>query len=185
MLWYDKRPLWRFMVLLLLMPAIYSVFGWTIAQRGEAWSQWLTASSPLEKFNIILEEKTARRILYGVALAIILGTTFGLTIMSKPLIGLLGSCFRSDITAIVAVLIWSLMIALIICFLNYFAELILLLGAAILGRLELQEAGYNSWQICTILTAICVWSFVIGLLGFDWWHYTISMAYANFRFTFD
>ncbi|GFE69974.1 hypothetical protein [Chroococcus sp. FPU101] len=174
MLWYNNRPLWRFMVLFLLIPAIYSVFGWTIALESEDWRQWLTQEILLQQPNLVLSDRILNQLLYGLALVIILGTTFGLTIWDKTVIGLLGSCFKSDFTALVAVLIWSLTLALIICFINYFAELMLLLGGAILGRLELQEASYNNWQICSILTAICVCSFAIGLLGFDWWQYTMT-----------
>jgi hypothetical protein len=173
MLWYDNRPLWRFMILFLLIPAIYSVFGWSIALESEAWRQWLRQEILWQGFGFVLSESILNQLLYGLALLIILGMTFGLTFWDKTLIGILGSCFKSDITAIMAVLVWSLALALIICFINYFAELMLLLGGAILGRLELQEAGYNNWQTCSILTAICVCSFAIGLLGFDWWRATI------------
>lgn len=184
MLLYRNQSLWRFIVLFLLLPAIYSIFGWSIAKVSEAWNQWLVDGAQLEKFNIFLDEMLAHKLLYGLSLLIILTMTFGITIFGKPLIGLLGSCFKSDITAIVAVLIWSLALALIICFLNYFAELLLLLNAAILGRLELQEAGYNNWQICLILTAICVCSFAIGLLGFDWWESRISATQSSFILNF-
>ncbi|PSF35284.1 hypothetical protein C7H19_17145 [Aphanothece hegewaldii CCALA 016] len=176
MLFYKNKPIWRLIILLLLMPAIYSVFGWTIAQESDSWNRWLIDGRLLEKFNIFLDERIAHKLLYGLSLLLILTLTLGLTIFDRSLLGLLGSCFKSDITAIIAVLIWSLALALIICFFNYFAEFLLLLNAAILGRLELQEAGYNNWQVCTILTAICVCSFAIGLLGFDWWRYTMSIT---------
>lgn len=184
MLLYKNRPLWRFIILLLLTPAIYGVFGWSIAHESAAWNRWLVEGRPLETFNIIIEERIAHKLLYGLSLLIILVITLGLTIFDRPLLGLLGSCFKSDFTAIVAVLIWSLTLALIIIFLNYFAELLLLVGSAILGRLELQEAGYNNWQICTILTAICICSFAIGLLGFDWWVSRMSATQSSFILNF-
>jgi hypothetical protein len=172
MLVYNNRSLWRFLVLLILLPTIYAVFGWTIAYESKAWGHWLIENGQLAKFNIMLEENIAHKILYGLAILIILGITLSLTLLSRQIAGLFTLCFKSDTTAILAVLIWSLILALIICFLNYFAELLLLLNSAILGRLELQEIGYNKWQICTILMAICTISFAIGLLGFDWLHYT-------------
>lgn len=174
MLLYKNRTLWRFFVLLLLMPAIYLVFGWSIANESQAWGQWLVQSEQIQKLNIVLLEETARQILYGLSVALILSITFSLTIWGRLVPTLLAACFKSNLTAIAAVVFWSLALALILIFINYFAELMLLLGGAILGRLELQDAGYNDWQICSILTAICVWSFAIGLLGFDWWQYTKS-----------
>lgn len=184
MLLYKNQSLWRFIVLLFLMPAIYGVFGWIIAKEGEAWNQWLRDQDSLETLNIFISEEIAHKIPYGLSLLIILTMTLGITIFGKPLIGLLGSCFRSDVTAIVSVLIWSLVLALIICFLNYFAEFLLLLNSVILGRLELKEAGYNNWQVCAILTAICICSFAIGLLGFDWWEYRMSATQSSFILNF-
>jgi hypothetical protein len=181
---YKSQPLWRFVVLFLLMPAIYSVFGWSIAQESDAWNNWLREKVPLETLNIFLNEEITHKIPYGLSLVIILAMTLGITIFGKPIIGLLGSCFKSDITAIVSVLIWSLVLALIFIFLNYFLELLLLLNAAILGRLELREAGYNNWQTCSILTAICVCSFAIGLLSFDWWESRMSATLSSFLLNF-
>lgn len=174
MLLYDNRSLWRFAVLLLLIPVIYAAFGWSIAQQTEAWGNWLTQGGQLAELHILVERAVAHKLLYGLSLLLILSITFGLTIWARNVVGLFGFCFRSDITAIVAVLFWSLVLALIICFFHYFAEFLLLFGSAILGRLELQEAGYNNWQICSVLTAICVVSFAVGLLGFDWWNFMSS-----------
>lgn len=174
MLLYKNRTLWRFFVLFFLMPTIYSIFGWSITNDTEVWSQWLTESNQLQKLNIIVLDETARQILYGLSLLIILGITFGITIWSRVVTSLLAACFKSNMTAITAVVFWSLGLALIIIFINYFAEFMLLLGSAILGRLELQESGYNNWQTCSILTAICVCSFAIGLLGFEWFQFTMT-----------
>jgi hypothetical protein len=50
-----------------------------------------------------------------------------------------------------------------------FARILMLIAAAILGRLELQEAGYNRLQIFAALTLLCLGSFILGVWGHGFW----------------
>jgi hypothetical protein len=66
----------------------------------------------------------------------------------------------------VSILFWSFVLVLVICFLENFLRFLILFSASILGRLELQELNYKSYQIILILVTVSFLGFTTGYFGF-------------------
>ncbi len=160
MSWFLKFP-WLVFGLLLIT---YSTFGWQIAASDDAWSQVLVEF--VREWDWFLEEAIVAKV---IDLLSALAIFFLAVVLTTPVVFmrlLFGSWLKSDNKAIISFLAWSFAGVFFLRWLEYFAGFLLLLGTAILGRLELQAAGYNRWQVFTILTSLCLSGFGAGLLGY-------------------
>jgi hypothetical protein len=79
------------------------------------------------------------------------------------------SWFKNDISAVLSILGWSLAVVFIFHRWAVFSRVLILLAATILGRLELQEAGYNRWQVFLMITILCLGSFGLGIWAYNLW----------------
>ena len=60
-----------------------------------------------------------------------------------------------------------------------FSRVLILLAAAILGRLELQETGYNRWQVFLMITILCLGSFGLGIWTYHLWGHELHQVTAD------
>ncbi|MEG3439069.1 hypothetical protein V0288_18230 [Pannus brasiliensis CCIBt3594] len=159
--------LWRYVLLVILLPCIYAIFGWYIAQETDIWSRWLLQRGDDLEITLILEQLDLG--IYVLAAVLITTIALGLTFFTEQLALLLSGWFKTDVGAIVAILGWSLAVVFMLRWWGDFARVLVLIAAAILGRLELQEAGYNRLQIFFTLTFLCLGSFVLGIWAHGIW----------------
>ncbi|XLQ11459.1 MAG: hypothetical protein KPI85_08320 [cyanobacterium endosymbiont of Epithemia adnata isolate EadnSB Bon19] len=143
----------------------YCLFGWNVGlsvssltcsliQQGKTWG-WL------------LESDTVFLMLHILAGILVLTITASLVAAPVALITIVfGSGFKSDNRAMISVLWWTFAVVLMVCWLEYFIKLLLLLCAATLGKLELQDKGYPQWKVLFILMIVCLGSFGLGLAVF-------------------
>ncbi|ACK71914.1 conserved hypothetical protein [Gloeothece citriformis PCC 7424] len=157
MYWLKKFP-WLSLVLLL---ATYGVFGWYVEQSKSLWNSWIIEQG--RGWGWTIEEDLLGISLYVVSGAVILAITFGLTAPVALLTFFMGSPLKNDVRAMFSVLVWAFAVVIIICWLQFFAHLLLLISAAILGRLALQEWGCKTWQASLIISLLALSSFMVGL----------------------
>ena len=160
MSWLRKFP-WLSLSLVLLS---YSIFGWYVAQSSVWWSHWLVEQG--KSWGWFLEQEAASGIIQLLGAALIGLISVALTTPVALITMFFGSGLKSDMRAFVSMLGWAFASVLIIRWFHYFAHFLVLLCSAILGRLDLQGAGYNQWQIFFILTGFCLGSFGLGVLAF-------------------
>lgn len=162
MAWLRLRKFPWFSLCLILVT--YSIFGWYIAFSSTAWSHFLVVYS--ESWGWFLKEEVISVVLHVLAGVVILGITTALTGPVAFITLFLGSWFQSDTRAFISVLAWSFVFVLIICWLGFFLRILLLVCAAILGRIALQEAGYKDWITYIFLSLSCLMGFVGGIVIF-------------------
>lgn len=158
---------WRIILLTFLIPSVYGVFGWSIAHERLSWSDWLLARG--DEMNWTLTSEWLEIIIYILAVGIILSIALGLTLFSHLMPVFFRSWFKNDISAVLSILGWSLAVVFIFHKWAVFSRALILLAATILGRLELQEAGYNRWQVFLMLTILCLGSFGLGIWAYNLW----------------
>jgi hypothetical protein len=159
--------LWRVILLTFLIPSVYGVFGWSIAHERLSWSDWLIARG--DEMNWTLTSELLKIVIYILAVVVVLSIALGLTLFSDLMSVFFSSWFKNDLRAILSILGWSLALVFIFHKWAVFSRLLILLAATVLGRLELQEAGYNRWQVFLILTILCLGSFGLGIGAYNLW----------------
>ncbi|WP_013322616.1 hypothetical protein [Gloeothece verrucosa] len=157
MFWLKKFP-WLSLILLF---TTYSIFGWYVSEFSVAWSHWLAEQGKGLGWGV--QEELYSIFLYIFSAIIILLITFGLTAPVAIITFFVGSPLKSDIRAMFSVLAWSFAVVMVVVFLQYFLHLLLLVSAAILARLGLQDAGCNTWQSYLLLSLMSLGSFLVGI----------------------
>jgi hypothetical protein len=165
---------WRFILLIFLIPSVYGVFGWSIAHERLSWSDWLIARG--DEMNWTLTSEWLEIIIYALAVVIVLSIALGLTLFSEQISVIFSSWVKTDTRAIFSILGWSLAIVFIFHKWAVFSRVLILLSATILGRLELQEAGYNRWQVFLILIFLCLGSFGLGIWAYNFWGHEFHLV---------
>jgi len=145
----------------------YGVFGWIVAQSSIIWSEWLVEQG--KAWGWVIDDESAYIIVDLLGAALILLIAIALTAPIALITIFFGSWLRSEAKAWISILGWSFAVVFIIRWINYFTKLLVLLCAALLGRLELQAAGYNNWQTFIILSLVCLGGFSSGVLSFMMW----------------
>lgn len=158
---------WRIILLTFLIPSVYGVFGWSIADERLSWSDWLIARG--DEMNWTLTNEWLEIVIYALAVVIVLSIALGLTLFSDLMSVFFSSWFKTDTRAILSILGWSLAIVFIFHKWALFSRVLILLAATLLGRLELQEAGYNRWQVFLMLILLCLGSFSLGIWAYNLW----------------
>ena len=130
---------------LLILFMTYAVFGWSISQASQSWAQWIVETG--ETFKFTLEEEVIILSIHLLALAVIVIVSLCLTIPIAVITWAFQRSLGSDLKAFISVFVWSFILVLIICSFNYFADLLVMICAALLVRLDLQKLGCKTWQI--------------------------------------
>ena len=156
MLWLRKIP-WLSLILILLS---YGVFGWYLGEYRHLIHSWLLERG--ETWEWMLEEEAAKSLIQ--ILQILITVLISLALMAPiALITLfIGSGIKTNRKGLLAILAWSIVIILAIRWFHYFANVLVLFCALLLGQLELQGVGYNEGQITLILTLFCFMGISLG-----------------------
>jgi ABC-type multidrug transport system fused ATPase/permease subunit len=162
-MWLKKFP-WLSLLIVLLS---YGVFGWMISQSSGVWGEWIIAQG--KSFDWGLEEDSAFLLIHGLALLLIVLISLALTMPVTLMTFFVDSSLKSEWKAFFSMLWWSLAFVVILAWFNYFVRFLVLLCAAILGRIELRNAGYREWQNFIILTLFCISGFALGILSYLHW----------------
>jgi hypothetical protein len=142
----------------------YSLVGWYAASWSDVLSVWLVEKG--QSWGWLLREDAASAIIQIAEVVILCLISLALTAPVAIITVLVGTGLKSDAKALLSLLGWSIMIVLIIRWFPYFVHLLVLFCAAILGRLQLQQFGYNKWQVTSILISCCLAGVGIGWLIF-------------------
>ncbi|HAC63081.1 MAG TPA: hypothetical protein DCF68_05960 [Cyanothece sp. UBA12306] len=160
MSWLIKFPV----LSLCLVFATYSVFGWNVGNSAASLTHVLVEQG--ESWGWLLKDDLVFLGLHILAGIVVLVITTSLIAPVAIITIVFGSGFTSDNRAMIAVLLWSFAIVLMFSWLTYFVRLLVLLCAAVLGKLQLQSKGYPQWQVITMLIIICLGGFASGLAAF-------------------
>ncbi|MFZ4667218.1 MAG: hypothetical protein ACOYME_12400 [Prochlorotrichaceae cyanobacterium] len=146
------KTLFRFPYLsLTLLLVTYAVFGWQWLDRAERWNEHLS-------FHYFL-------LIFWSALALITFLVTGL--MTAPLGGLrswLLKWFQSDTRSFIAAMGLTLVGVIFIVNLNITLDLMILITALMLARLELQDRKFNEWLTFWILLLVALGGMAFGSL---------------------
>ncbi|HAG83370.1 MAG TPA: hypothetical protein DCL61_20050 [Cyanobacteria bacterium UBA12227] len=132
---------------LLLLVATNSVFGWLIAaselndDAATPWFLWVMGA-----FYILL-----------IALALAAPLTLIQT--------LYGGWLKSDTRALISVIFGAFVAVLILCWINIFIRILVLVSAGALVRLDLQVADYRGWEAFGILAVFSLSGYCVGIVG--------------------
>lgn len=141
-----------------------SIFGWFLFESTPSWTIWLFER--VQSLGWSLSQATLSQILtlleIGLSLVILLAFTSPIALVKFCF----GRWLESDEKAIYSFLIWSFLIVVMICWLEHFIRFLILLASTVLARLDLQTAGYNEWQMLTILAITYLMGFGLGWLAF-------------------
>ena len=150
---------------LLILFITYAVFGWSISQASQSWVQWIVETG--ETLEFALEEEFIILTIHLIAAAIIVIVSLCLTIPMALITLAFQKSLGSDLKAFISVFVWSFILVLIICAFEYFADLLVMISAALLVRLDLQKLGCKNWQIFLITVIVSSLAFALGIISFD------------------
>lgn len=142
MLFVKKLP-W---LTLLILFFTNSVFGWLLSASDFSefsWVVWLLGA------------------VYIVLIALALAAP--LTLIQN----FFGSWLQSDTRAFFSVIIGAFLAVIILCWLEIFVRILVLLSAGALARLDLQTAGYGEWQSFGILAGFSLIGFGLGIVSHE------------------
>lgn len=135
---------------LLLLFATYGVLGWRVSDAPEAWRLWT-----------------------GV---LVLGIDFALTSPLKLIRFFFGGWVSTDKNAFIAVIGGSFAAVFALVWFQYFMQLVMLLAAGVLARLELQRLQYGKWRATMVLVAVSMSGYVSGIALYRVWFGSVARA---------
>ncbi|GAB4224699.1 MAG: hypothetical protein Kow0049_00720 [Stanieria sp.] len=155
-----KKISWLSTTLLLVT---YATYGWLYAR----WAIVIIKHGNL--FYWVVEENIIASLLYTLGIFWVLLISIAFTAPIALMTVSLNSWLQSEARAFLSIFIGALAFALIVQWLEFFAEFFILLAAGILVKLDLQTAGYSRSQATIILVFLCLLGFGIGVLAFYTW----------------
>ena len=161
MSWLEKTP-W---LSLFILCTTYAVFGWSIASSVDTWIN-LTLET-VNNIGLFLEEQLIVMIIHLLALGIIILISLFLTTPVAFITFFVQESIGSDLKAVIAIFLWSFIAVLIFCFWSFFSDLLVMVSAGILVKLDLQKLGYKTWQVFFIIVLLAFLSFVVGVFSFE------------------
>lgn len=159
--WLEKIP-WLSLFLLFLT---YAVFGWSISKQSHLWKESILDMA--QNFGFSLEDDLIMISIHVLALAIIVLIALLLTTPITLVTFVYKESIGSNIKAVISVFIWSFVLVMILCFFDHFANLLVMISAAILVRLDLQKMGYKVWQVFFIIGGLAIIGFALGIISFE------------------
>jgi hypothetical protein len=161
MSWLDKMP-WLSLLILFIT---YAVFGWSVSSVADSWVQWILETG--KNLDLFLEEKLISNTIHLFALAVIIVISLCLTTLVALITFAFEKSIGSDLKAFLSVFFWSFILVLMFCFLDYFADLLVMISAAILVKLDLQKIGCKTWQTFSIIVFLASLAFGFGVISFE------------------
>ena len=165
MSWLTKSPFLSLSVVV----STYCLFGWNVGFSISSLTHSLIQQG--KNCGWLFESDTVSLMLHILAGVLVLTITASLVAPVSLITIVFGSWFKSDNRAMVSVLWGTFAVILIVCWLEHFVRLLLLLCAATLEKLELQDQGHPQWKVLSMLMVICLGSFGLGLAifyGYNW-----------------
>lgn len=151
-----------------LVLVTYATYGWLYAR----WAVVLIEHGNL--FSWVLEKDLIASLLYGLGIFWVLIISIAFTAPIALMTVSLNSWLKSEARAFLSIFIGALAFALIVQWLEIFAEFFILLAAGILVKLDLQTAGYSRSRATLILVILCLLGFGSGVLAFYTWGLKIA-----------
>jgi hypothetical protein len=161
MSWLEKTP-W---LSLFILCTTYAVFGWSIASSVDTWIH-LTLET-VNNIGWFLEEQLIVVIIHLLALGVIILISLFLTTPVAFITFFVQESISSDLKAVIAIFLWSFLAVLIFCFWNIFSDLLVMVSAGILAKLDLQKLGYKTWQVFFMIVILAFFSFGVGVVSFE------------------
>lgn len=162
--WLTKNPWLSFTIFL----CTYGVFGWSIANRAELWLIYLKEGG--KSIVTSVEDDLLLLLIRLTALMVIIVISLSLTTPVALITFVFEESVSSDLKAFIYVLLWSVLAVFILCSFDFFADLLVLISANILLRLDLQNLSLKMWQIFLLIIFLATSAFVTGILLFDYIH---------------
>ncbi len=163
MLWLKTFP-WLSLVIVIVT---YGVFGWHIAALSAHWSHALVLQS--RDWGLSIEDSGMMLIIHLLAILMIVVTSLALSAPLSLMTFVVGSSIRSEGQSILSMVLWSFIFVIILRWFNIFAHFLVLLSAALLGRLEFRYIGYTNIRTVFLLMLIGLVGFSIGALSYLYW----------------
>ncbi|MGD2180923.1 hypothetical protein [Lusitaniella coriacea] len=169
MAFLKKIPLIAFLFLL----SAYSFVGWFMAGAVESWQKWVylvpcaAVSLEFSRFCGVLASRYALWLgIAGLIVAIALALIHPLTEIKS----VFGDWLQSDAKAFLSVIAIAFFLVLLLTRLDFINEGIILIAPGLLTRLELQLSGYSDWQAFSIIAGVCLVSYSLGILSYQYLH---------------
>jgi uncharacterized protein YacL len=158
MTWCKKIP-WLSLIIFLVT---YGVLGWIYSSWGlEAIKQRVIFGN--------LETELAFRLFSGWGIIVVLLIALLLSDPISLITISLGSWLQSDIKAFLSIFLGAFAFTLIFQWFSYLIKFLVLVAAALLLRLDLQQAGVNKWLSILIMAVSSLLGFTGGILAFYMW----------------
>jgi hypothetical protein len=167
MSWLQKTP-W---LSLSIFMATYTVFGWSMARVAESWTSYLSKIG--ENWGWFIEEEAIFVSVHLLAIVVVILISFSLTIPIALVTFVFRESIGSNIKGLISILLCSLLFVFMISSLNYFADLLVMISAAILTRLDLLKLGCKNWQIFFIIFLLGSFACGLGIIIFRWQNHLI------------
>ena len=164
--WFRLKPLPVTSITLVILT--YAVFGWSFAEDSIHWSKILEVN--VDQLLWDVDQSTMLFLIHAFALFAITLITLALTAPITLMTYFVGTWLESEWESIISMVAWSFLFVIALRWFDHFTTFLVLLCAAILGRLELRYAGLGPNQALGMVTTICLTSFLGGALLFFYYH---------------
>lgn len=158
MSWLEKNPCLSIFILIIT----HVLFGWSIYDEAYSLINWIMATGV--DINLLLEKELVIYLIHLLVLIIVIFVSLFLTTPVALITFVFKESIGSDIKATISVLLWSFFLVLIICYLNFFANLLVIISAGILVKLDLQKMGFKKWQVFLFIIILSSLSFSLGAI---------------------
>lgn len=161
MSWLEKMP-WLSLFILFVT---YTVFGWSVSSATDSWVHGILEIN--KNIDWFLEEELITHLIHLFALAVIIFISLFLTTPVALITFAFKKSIASDVKAFIWIFAWCFILVLMFCALDYFADLLVMISSAILVKLDLQNMGFKTWQVFSIIVILASSSFALGIIIFD------------------
>lgn len=175
----NKYPLQSLTLLLIS----YTVFGWYLSSPGAPRISQLSWVCPLLEWIVAIREPitdlhhytclaaielAVERNLVGIVMTV--GWIFLLSVLfMSPLTSFtrfVTHWFRSDTIAFLSICMIASLAAVVLFWLHVFIQILLIVAAESLARLDIQRLGLNEWQAFWLLSTASLIGLAIGWIGY-------------------
>jgi hypothetical protein len=162
--WLTKTP-WLSLALFL---CTYVTFGWSLADQSELWL--LSLKEQTEGLNISIEGELSLFLIRLITFLVVITVSLSLSSPVTLMTFVVEEGSTSDFKALVYIFLWSIFGVFILCSFNFFTNILIIVSANILLRLDLQKLKLKIWQIFCLIIFSATVSFSSGLWLFDYLH---------------
>lgn len=143
----------------------YGVFGWSFADLSRSWLVYLREIG--ESFNIFLEDELLLLLIRLIALIVIIAISLSLTTPIALLTFVFEETISSEVKAFLYILLWSIIAVFILSSFDVFADLLVVISANILLRIDLQKERFSTWKVFLLMIFFATLAFTGGVIAFD------------------